>query len=121
MTALTPRQEIGKPLAGGVFVLFWIIAIVLWSVAHLTPSAQWGAFTIDVGILFACVGFAAPFLQSRRGLQLAIIYALIGVLLFALGDFVGIVPLVYFLRILAPFMALLAPMFAFANNVRIFA
>lgn len=121
MTAITPRQQLGKPLAGGVFVLFWIIAIALWSTAFLWPTAAWGAFSIDVGILFASVGFAAPFLQSSRGLQLALIWGLIGVLFFAIGDFLDITPLVYFLRMMGPFLALLAPVYQLSSNFRVFA
>jgi hypothetical protein len=120
MTALTPRQELRKPLAGLVFVVFWVVAIVLWVIASGIADPNTGAFVVDTGIVFFSVGFAALFLQSKRGLWLSFLWGAIGVLFFALGDFGQITPLVYFLRILVPFVALLAPVFRLANSVKVF-
>jgi len=124
MTAISPRQELTKPIAGGVFVLFWVIAIVLWVFAGvaLGDAGVWQPFIVDVGIIFASIGVAAPFLGTKKGLGLAFLFGVIGVLLFAVGDLAQITPLVYFVRILAPFMAVMvAPVFKVANGVKVFA
>jgi hypothetical protein len=124
MTAISPRQELTKPIAGAVFVLFWIIAIVLWVFAGvaLGTAGAWQPFVVDVGIILASIGVAAPFLATKKGLGLAFLFGVIGVLLFALGDLAHIASLVYFLRILAPFLAIMiAPTFKLANSVKVFA
>lgn len=124
MTAISPRQELTKQIAGAVFVLFWIVAIALWIVAGvaLGDAGRWQPFIVDVGIIFASIGTAAPFLGTKKGLGLAFLFGVIGVLLFAVGDLVPLTPLVYFLRILAPFMGVvIAPTFKVANGVKIFA
>ncbi|HWU46024.1 MAG TPA: hypothetical protein VN133_04630 [Humibacter sp.] len=124
MTAVSPRQQLTKPIAGGVFVLFWIIAIVLWVFAGvaLGNAGAWQPFIVDVGIIFASIGIAALSLATKKGLGLAFLFGVIGVLLFALGDLTHLTPLVYFLRILAPFLAIVvAPTFKLANSVKVFA
>jgi hypothetical protein len=57
-----------------------------------------------------------------KGFGVALLFAVIAVVGFAVGDFGGILPIVYFLRIVVPFFAvILAPTFKLANGVKIFA
>lgn len=116
----TFKRELSKPLATAVFVLFWAIAIVAWSLAHLAADAGARGFIIDIGIVFASIGFAAPFLATLRGLRSTMILGLIFVALFAVGDFLQITALVFELRILGPFLALLTPVFKIGDGIRIF-
>ena len=76
MTAVSPRQQLTKPIAGGVFVLFWIIAIVLWVFAGvaLGNAGAWQPFIVDVGIIFASIGIAALSLATKKGLGLAFLF-----------------------------------------------
>ena len=113
-------RVVSKPIAGLVFVLGWAIGITLWSVAHLAPDATTGGFIVDIGILFVCVGFAAPFIKTRLWLVRAAILALVGVALFAFGGFLHIDVIVYTLRLLAPLLALLTPLYKLLD-FRIFA
>lgn len=115
-----PAAELPKPLAGGVFLLFWAVAIVAWSLAHLIADAGARGFVIDAGIVLASVGFAALFLGTMQGLRAAAIIGLIGILLFLVGDLLHIKWLVFELRILGPFLALLTPIFKVGDGIRIF-
>jgi hypothetical protein len=124
MIARPPKGELDKRIAGAVFVLFWLVAIAAWIVAGvaLGKAGAWQPFVVDVGIVIASVGFAAPFLSTVKGFGVALLFALIAVVGFAVGDFGGILPIVYFLRIVVPFFAvILAPTFKLANGVKIFA
>ena len=124
MTARPPKGELDKRIAGAVFVLFWLVAIAAWIVAGvaLGNSGAWQPFIVDVGIVIASVGFAAPFLATVKGFGLALLFGLIAVAGFALGDFAHIVPLVYFLRLAVPFFAIvIAPTFKLVNGVKVFA
>jgi hypothetical protein len=113
-------QPIAKPIAGLVFVLGWAVGITLWSVSHLAPNAETGVFIVDIGILAVSVGFAAPFLKSRSGLVAAVVLAVVGIVLFALGDYLHVTVIVYLLRLLAPLLALLTTVYK-ALDFRIFA
>jgi hypothetical protein len=114
------NPELPKPIAGLLFLLFWAVAIVAWCIVpHLVGHGIRG-FIADVGIIFAALGFAVPFLVSKKNLGTALILAVVGILAFALGDFADLQLLVYFLRILAPVLALMAPLFKFSNGVKIF-
>jgi hypothetical protein len=113
-------RELSKPLAGLVFVLGWAIGITLWSVAGLAPDATTGGFIVDIGILAVSVGFAAPFLETTNGLAAAVILALIGIVLFAAGHYLGAPVIVYLLRLLAPFLAIMTPVYRLLG-FRIFA
>ncbi len=104
-------RDLAKPIAGLVFVLGWAIGITLWSLSPLAPNAQTGAFVVDIGILAVSVGFAAPFLKTTTGLFAAVILALIGIVLFAFGDFVNVTVITYLLRLLAPLLAVLQPVY----------
>ncbi len=103
-------RSIPKPLAGLVFVLFWGIAITLWSCTHLLPTFEGRGFMADIGIVFASIGFAAPFLASMKGLVASAVLGIIGIALFALFGFGHVTVLVYLLRLLAPLLALLTPL-----------
>lgn len=115
-----PAVELSKPLAGGVFLLLWVVAIVAWSLAHLIADAGARGFVIDVGIVLASLGFAALFLRTLRGLRAAAVIGLIGIALFLVGDLLQIKVLVFELRILGPFLALLTPIFKIGDGIRIF-
>ncbi|HWD62842.1 MAG TPA: hypothetical protein VG369_10120 [Humibacter sp.] len=124
MTARPPKGELDKRIAGAVFVLFWLVAIAAWIVAGvaLGNAGAWQPFIVDIGIVIASIGTATPFLATVKGFGLALLFGLIAVAGFALGDFAHIVPLVYFLRIIVPFFAIMiAPTFKLVNGVKIFA
>ncbi|WP_243063029.1 hypothetical protein [Humibacter sp. RRB41] len=124
MTARPPKGELDKRIAGAVFVLFWLVAIAAWIVAGvaLGNAGAWQPFIVDVGIVIASIGVATPFLATVKGFGLALLFGLIAVAGFALGDFAHIVPLVYFLRIIVPFFAIMiAPTFKLVNGVKVFA
>lgn len=113
-------RELVKPLAGLAFVAGWAIGITLWSVSHLAPNAETGAFLVDIGILAVSVGFAALFLKSTNGLVAALVLALVGIALFALGDYLHVTVIVYLLRLLAPLLAVLTAVYKLLD-FRIFA
>jgi hypothetical protein len=113
-------RDLTKPIAGLVFVLGWAIGITLWSVSHLAPNAETGAFLVDIGILAVSVGFSAPFLKTTNGLVAAIILALVGIALFAVGDFAHVTVITYLLRLLAPLLAMLTPVYKLLD-FRVFA
>ncbi|MGN6126362.1 MAG: hypothetical protein ACTHON_07335 [Humibacter sp.] len=124
MTARPPKGELDKRIAGAVFVVFWLVAIAAWIIAGvaLGNAGAWQPFIVDVGIVIASVGFATPFLTTIKGFGLALLFGLIAVLGFAIGDFGHITPLVYFLRIIVPFFGIIiAPTFKLANGVKVFA
>jgi hypothetical protein len=113
-------RDLTKPITGLVFVLGWAIGITLWSVSHLAPNAETGAFIVDVGILAVSVGFSAPFLKTTNGLLAAVILAIIGIALFAFGDFLNVTVVTYLLRLLAPLLAVLTALYKLLD-FRIFA
>lgn len=121
MTALeSSTREPAKALARGLFVIFWIIAIVAWVVgAHLADAAA-SAFVVNIGIIFACIGLAAPFVPTMRSLVSAMLIGLVGIGLFAIGDFSHITVMVYTLRMLGPFLALLAILNRTVGSIRVF-
>ncbi len=115
------RRPFPKPFAALVFVVFWAVAIVAWSLAHLIPDFPTLQFIVDIGIILACIGLAAPSLETFAAFRTALILGLVGIAFFAFGSYVHIPVIVYALRILGPFLALLTPVFKLANGVRIFA
>jgi hypothetical protein len=104
-------RSIPKPLAALVFLLFWGIAIALWSCTHLLPTPEGRGFMADIGIVFASIGLAAPFLLSMKQLLAAAILGIIGIVFFGLFGFAHATVLVYMLRLLVPFLALLTPLY----------
>ncbi|HEY5231701.1 MAG TPA: hypothetical protein VIJ11_12525, partial [Galbitalea sp.] len=89
-----------KPLAVFIFLVFWAIAIVAWCIANVSNIHQVQSFIVDLGLIFAFAGFAALFVETRRGFTALLIFSLLGVLLFAVGDLLNVTLLVYSLRIL---------------------
>ncbi len=116
-----PGKPLPKPLAGLTFVLMWVVAIVLWSIAHLVTNPQAGAFVVDTGLVLASVGFAMLFIDFTRTAVRAMLFGVIGILLFAVADFGQILVLTYMLRMLIPILALLMPVNRISSNFRIFA
>jgi hypothetical protein len=113
------QTELSKPVAGLIFLLCWAVAIVAWCfVPHLVGHGLRG-FIADVGIIFASIGFAAPFLATKANLGTAFWLGALGVVLFAFSDFFDIQILVYTLRLLAPTLAVLTPVNRFSNTVKI--
>jgi len=100
MTAERVSPKVPKPLAVFIFLLFWAIAIVAWCIANVSNIHQVQAFIVDLGLIFAFAGFAALFVETRRGFNAILIFSLLGVVLFGVGDLLDIKLLVYSLRIL---------------------
>ncbi len=118
--APTNRVPVPKSLAGLTFVIFWAIAIVLWSITHLFVGHALQGFLVDAGIVFASVGLAAPFLLSMKGYRASLVLGFIGIVLFAVFGFGEVTVLVYTLRFLVPLLALLTPLYKL-TSFRIFA
>ncbi len=100
MTVERVSPKVPKPLAVLIFLLFWAVAIVAWCIANVSNIHAVQAFIVDLGLIFAFAGFAALFVETRRGFTAILIFSLLGVVLFAVGDLLGIPILVYSLRIL---------------------
>jgi hypothetical protein len=100
MTVERVSPKVPKPLAVFIFLLFWAIAIVAWCLANVSNIHQVQALIVDVGLIFAFAGFAALFVETRRGYAAILIFSVLGVILFAVGDLLDIKILVYSLRIL---------------------
>jgi len=114
-----PRKELPKAAKGGVFVLFWIIAIVLWIIAPNIADPRWGAFIVDTGIVFASVGFAAPGITGSTSFRNTLIAGVIAILLFLWADLSDVLVVVYFLRIFVPFAALLTSVYTMVGKVKV--
>jgi hypothetical protein len=100
MTVERVSPKVPKPLAVFIFLLFWAIAIVAWCIANVSNIHQVQAFIVDLGLIFAFAGFAALFVETRRGFTAILWLSLVGVVLFGVGDLLDIKLLVYSLRIL---------------------
>ena len=120
MTDVARTKELAKPLAGAIFVIFWVIAIVAWVLAGNFAGVNARGFVIDVGIIFACVGFAAPFIGTMKGLSVVLLLGLLGIVLFAIGALFDWTVVIYTLRILAPFLDLQAPLYKVVGGIRVF-
>jgi len=114
-----PRRELPRAAKGGVFVLFWIIAIVLWIIAPNITDARWGAFVVDTGIVFASVGFAAPGITWTKPFRNTLILGVVAILLFLWADLNEVTVVVYFLRMLVPFAALLTSVYTMAGKLKV--
>jgi hypothetical protein len=100
MTVERVSPKVPKPLAVFIFLLFWAVAIVAWCIANVSNIHEVQAFIVDLGLIFAFAGFAALFVETRRGFTAILIFSLLGVVLFAVGDLLDVKILVYSLRIL---------------------
>ena len=105
MTVERVSPKVPKPLGVFIFLLFWAIAIVAWCLANVSNIHQVQALIVDLGLIFAFAGFAALFVETRRGFTAIVILSLLGVVLFAVGDLLDIKILVYSLRILGSALA----------------
>lgn len=92
--------KVPKPLAVFIFLVFWAIAIVAWCLANLSNIFGVHGFIVDIGLIFAFAGFAALFVETRRGFVAILVFSLIGVVGFAFGDLLDIKLITYFLRIM---------------------
>jgi hypothetical protein len=100
MTVERVSPKVPKPLAVLIFMLFWAIAIVAWSIANLSSDFNVHGFIVDIGLIFAFAGFAALFVETRRGFTAIFVFSLLGVALFAVGDLLDIKLITYMVRIL---------------------
>jgi hypothetical protein len=120
MTVERVSPKVPKPLAVFIFLLFWAIAIVAWCIANVSNIPGVQAFIVDLGLIFAFAGFAALFVETRRGFKAILVFSLIGVVLFATGDLLRIQLLVYFLRILGSAVAFaIVPINVLISKLRI--
>jgi hypothetical protein len=120
MTVERVSPKVPKPLAVFIFLLFWAIAIVAWCIANVSNIAGVQALIVDLGLIFAFAGFAALFVETRRGFVAILVFSLLGVALFATGDLLRIQLLVYFLRILGSAVAfVIVPTNALIAKLRI--
>ena len=120
MTVERVSPKVPKPLAVFIFLLFWAIAIVAWCIANVSNIPGVQAFIVDLGLIFAFAGFAALFVETRRGVTAILVFSLIGVVLFATGDLLRIQLLVYFLRILGSAVAFaIVPINVLISKLRI--
>jgi p-aminobenzoyl-glutamate transporter AbgT len=100
MTVERVSPKVPKPLAVFIFLLFWAIAIVAWCIANVSNIHHVQAFIVDIGLIFAFAGFAALFVETKRGFTAILWLSLVGVVLFGVGDLLDIKLLVYSLRLL---------------------
>jgi hypothetical protein len=121
-TATLPdyKKELHRPLAGTVFVVFWIVSLALWITAPFMTNPKTGGFLIDAGLILASVGFSGLFLATKKAFFIALVAGAIGIIAAAIFGFTGVTSIVYFIRLITPFLALLAPLFRFANNFKVF-
>jgi hypothetical protein len=95
---VSPR--VPKPVGVLIFLVFWAIAIVAWCLANLSNIFGVHALIVDVGLIFGFAGFAALFVETRRGYVAILVLSLIGIAGFIVGDLLDIKLITYFLRIL---------------------
>ena len=100
MTVERVSPKVPKPLGGFIFLLFWAVAIVAWCIANVSNIHEVQAFIVDLGLIFAFAGTASLFVETRRGFTAILIFSVLGVVLFAVGDLLDVKILVYTLRIL---------------------
>lgn len=100
MTVERVSPKVPRPLAVFIFVLFWAIAIVAWCTANVSNIRDVQSFIVDIGLIFAFAGLAALFVETRRGFSAILVYSLLGVAVFAVGDLLGILLITYCVRIL---------------------
>jgi hypothetical protein len=120
MAAERVSPKVPKAIGVLIFLVFWAIAIVAWSIANLSNIFGVHGFIVDIGLIFACAGFAALFVETRRGFTAILILSLIGVVGFAIGDLLDITLITYFLRILASAVGfVIVPLNVLASKVRV--
>lgn len=109
-----------RPVGVLIFLVFWAIAIVAWCLANLSNIFGVHGFIVDIGLIFAFAGFASLFVETRRGFVAILVFSLIGVAGFAVGDLLDIKLITYFLRILGSAVAFaIVPLNALIGKLRI--
>jgi hypothetical protein len=109
-----------RPVGVLIFLVFWAIAIVAWCLANLSNIFGVHGFIVDVGLIFAFAGFASLFVETRRGFVAILVFSLIGVVGFAVGDLLDIKLITYFLRILGSSVAfVIVPLNVLIGKLRI--
>jgi len=112
--------KVPKPVGVVIFLFFWAIAIVAWSIANLSSIFGVHGFIVDIGLVFAFAGFAALFVETRRGFVAILVLSLVGVAGFAIGDLLDIKLITYFLRILGSAIAFgIVPINVLVGKLRI--
>ena len=112
------------PRAVGVviFLVFWAIAIVAWCLANLSNIFGVHGFIVDIGLIFAWAGFASLFVETRKGFVAILVFSLIGVAGFAIGDLLDIKLITYFLRIMGSAVGfVIVPINVLVSKMRILA
>ena len=108
-----------KQVAGLIFLLSWAFAIVAWYLVNLSTDHGVRGLIADLGIAVAFAGTAGLSVSLRSGWVAILVITLIGIVLFAVGDLLHITLLVYFLRILAPAIAVvILPITKLVNGQR---
>jgi hypothetical protein len=122
MAAERVSPPVPKAIAGFIFLLFWAAAIVAWCLVNVSTDHGTRGFIADLGIAFASAGTAGLFVSYRSGWTAIMVLTLIGMALFAVGDFTHITLLVYFLRIIGPTLAIvILPTIRLVNGIKVFA
>ena len=120
MAASRVSPKVPKPVGVLIFLVFWAIAIVAWCLANLSNIFGVHGFIVDIGLIFAFAGFAALFVETRRGFVAILVFSLIGVVGFAVGDLLNIELITYFLRILGSAVAfVIVPTNVLVSKLRI--
>jgi hypothetical protein len=100
MTVERVSPKVPKPIGVVLFLVFWAIAIVAWCLANLSNIFGVHGFIVDIGLVFAWAGFAALFIETVRGYTGVLVFSLLAVVLFAVGDLLNIEIITYSIRIL---------------------
>ncbi|HEX4442736.1 MAG TPA: hypothetical protein VHZ81_04120 [Galbitalea sp.] len=120
MAASRVSPKVPKPVGVLIFLVFWAIAIVAWCLANLSNIFGVHGFIVDIGLIFAFAGFAALFVETRRGFVAILVLSLIGIVGFAVGDLLDIKLITYFLRILGSAVAfVIVPTNVLVSKLRI--
>ena len=83
--------------------------------AHRTLSGA----VLAAGIVFASVGFAAPGITWTKPFRNTLILGVVAILLFLWADLNEVTVVVYFLRMLVPFAALLTSVYTMAGKLKV--
>lgn len=120
MTVERVSPKVPKAIGVLIFLVFWAIAIVAWCIANISNIFGVHGFIVDIGLIFAFAGFAALFVETRRGFTAILILSLIGVAGFAVGDLLNIELITYFLRILGSAVGfVIVPLNVLISKVRV--
>ena len=97
------NAPVSKPLAGLTFVIFWAIAIVLWSITHLFVGHALQGFLVDCRDRVRIRRSRGPVpAHNEAATAPRSSSASIGIVLFAIFGFGEVTVFVYTLRLLVP-------------------